>query len=124
MNRIEPNLLLALSTTLSMALLISSAILFGAEGHAVKYVVTATVCAVAFVVMNGWWSRRQGLPQTPMIRRDAPSTAAWSALFPAMLILGAAIPMLFPGHDYGLLVLICAIWLGLTILSALRARRG
>ena len=41
-----------------------------------------------------------------------------------MVILSAAVPLIFPGHDYGLLVLIASIWLGSTVESALKARQA
>lgn len=123
MKRIEPNLLLAASTGLSFLLLIGSAGLFGAAGQWVKYAILALVCTAAFVGLNGWWSRRMGQPQTPMISPDAPGSAAWASLFPAMLMIGAAVPLFFPGRDLGLLVLIGAVWFGVTVQSALRARR-
>lgn len=122
MNRLEPNLLLAISTGLSLALLIASAVLFGAPGQAVKYVVLAVVACVAFVSLNAWWSRRMRQAQTPMIIPGAHGTAAWAGLFPAIIMLGAGVPLVFPGHDHGLLVLVGAIWFGLTVQSAIRAR--
>ena len=55
---------------------------------------------------------------------EAASTAVWASLFPLALILGAAVPVFFPGHDYGLLVIIAAVWFGVTVQSAIKARQA
>ena len=41
-----------------------------------------------------------------------------------MVILSAAIPVFWPGHDYGLLIIIAALWFGVTVESALKARQS
>ena len=41
-----------------------------------------------------------------------------------VLLLVAAVPVFWPGPDYGLLVLIAEIWFGTTVESALKARRA
>ena len=115
MKRIEPNLLLALTTGVAVALLITTASVFGEPGSGLKYVLLALV---------GFWSRRRGWNRPPMIHAEAASTAVWASLFPLMVILSAAVPLIFPGHDYGLLVLIASIWLGSTVESALKARQA
>lgn len=124
MNRLEPNTLLAISTAVALALLLTTASVFGAPGNGLKYVIVAVVCSVLFVSLNGWMLRlmKRPAPQ-PMIRADAPSTAAWASLFPLLVMIAAAIPVFFPGHDYGLLVLIAAIWFAVTADSAIRAQR-
>jgi hypothetical protein len=48
--------------------------------------------------------------------------AAWASLFPMVVILCAAIPVFWPGPDYGLLIIIAAVWFGVTVESALKAR--
>lgn len=123
MKRIEPNLLLAAAAALPLALLVLTATVFGAPGQGVKYAVIAVVCPVAFVLLNGLM--RRGKPgRPPMIHPEAPSTIVWAALFPGLIMLMALIPALFPGHDYGLLVLIAGIFMGLTLESAWKARRS
>lgn len=47
-----------------------------------------------------------------------------AGLFPMLLILAAGIPILWPGHDYGLLIIIAAVWFGVTAESAVKARRA
>lgn len=124
MKRIEPNLLLALATAVPLALLVATASLFGEPGHTLKYVLLAAACSAGFVVFNGMMSRRMGLQRPPMIHPEAASTAVWASLFPLALIFGAAVPVFFPGHDYGLLVIIGAVWFGVTVQSAVKARQA
>lgn len=125
MNRIEPNRLLAASTGVALLLLIMTASLFGEPGHTMKYVVSAAICAVLFVALNGWMARIMKRPSPqPMIRTGSPSTAVWAGLFPLLLIAAAAAPVFLPGQDYGLLIIIAAVWFGVTVDSAIRASRA
>ena len=124
MKRIEPNLLLALATAVPLALLVATASLFGEPGNTLKYVLMAVLCSVLFVVLNGMLAKRMGTQRPPMIHPEAASTAAWASLFPMMVIMSAAIPVFWPGHDYGLLVIIASLWFGLTVESALKARQA
>lgn len=124
MIRIEPNLLLAVTTGVAVALLVTTASVFGEQGQAMKYIILVGLCSAGFVVLNGLWSRRLNLRRPPMVHAGAASTAVWASLFPLMVILAAAVPLVFPGHDYGLLVIIAAVWLGVTVESALKARQA
>ena len=124
MKRIEPNLLLALATAVPLALLVATASLFGEPGKMLKYVLLAVACSAGFVVFNGMMAKRMGTQRPPMIHPEAASTAIWASLFPLLLILGAAIPVFFPGFDYGLLVVIGSIWFGVTVESAIKARQA
>nr|WP_316628268.1 hypothetical protein [uncultured Brevundimonas sp.] len=124
MNRIEPNALLALSTGVALALLVMTASVFGAPGNTLKYVLSAVICAGAFVLLNGRMARMMKRPAVrPMIDADAPGTAVWSGLFPLMVIAMACAPVFFAGHDYGLLVIIASVVFGATVDSAVRANR-
>ncbi len=123
MKRIEPNLLLALTTAIPLILLIATATLFGAPGQLLKYVVIAVVVPAAFIPMNAVMRAKMGWVRPPMIHPDAASTAVWASLFPALIILAAGAPLVFPGHDYGLLIIIAAIFFALTVESAIKARR-
>ena len=124
MKRIEPNLLLALATAVPLALLVATASLFGEPGNTSKYVLMAVLCSILFVVLNGLLAKRMGSQRPPMIHPEAASTAVWASLFPLLLIFAAAIPVFFPGHDYGLLIVIGSIWFGVTVESALKARQA
>lgn len=124
MKRIEPNLLLAITTAVPLALLVATASLFGEPGNTLKYVLMAVLCSILFVVLNGVLSKRMGTQRPPMIHPEAASTAVWASLFPLLLILAAAVPVFFPGFDYGLLIVIGSIWFGVTVESALKARQA
>ena len=124
MKRIEPNLLLALATAVPLALLVATASLFGEPGNTLKYVLMAVLCSILFVVLNGMLAKRMGTQRPPMIHPEAASTAAWASLFPLALIFAAAVPVFFPGHDYGLLIIIGAVWFGVTVQSAIKARHA
>lgn len=124
MKRIEPNLLLAVATAIPLILLIATATLFGAPGQLVKYVMIALIVPLAFVPMNAVMRAKMGWVRPPMIHPEAASTAVWASLFPALIILAAGVPLVFPGHDYGLLVIIAAIFFALTVESAIKAARA
>lgn len=124
MKRIEPNLLLALATAVPLALLVATASLFGEPGNTLKYVLLAVICTALFVVFNGMMTKRMGTQRPPMIHPEAASTAVWASLFPLLLIFAAAVPVFFPGFDYGLLVIIGTVWFGVTVESAIKARQA
>ena len=122
--RLEPNLLLSISTGIALVLLIMTAALFGEPGGAVKYPIIAAVCVIAFVAGNSILARRMGRVTPPMVHPDAPATAAWSSIFPLLVILFAGVPLIWSGHDYGLLIIIAAVIFGLTVESAVKARKA
>lgn len=124
MKRIEPNLLLAVATAIPLILLIATATLFGTPGQLVKYLAIAIIVPSAFVPLNGMMARRMGMQRPPMIHPEAASTAVWASLFPALIILAAGVPLVFPGHDYGLLIIIAAVFFGGTVESAVKAARA
>jgi len=124
LKRIEPNLLLAVATAIPLILLIATATLFGEPGQLLKYVVVAVIVPVAFVPMNAIMRAKMGWVRPPMIHPQAASTAVWASLFPALIILAAGIPLVFPGHDYGLLIIIAAVFFAGTVESAIKAARA
>ena len=124
MKRIEPNLLLAIATAIPMTLLVMTASMFGEPGNEVKYVLLAILCTAAFVSLNGIMAKRMGKVRPALIHAEAPSTVVWAAIFPAIIMICAAIPFFFPGHDYGLLLIIASILFGGTVESALKARKA
>jgi hypothetical protein len=123
LNRLEPNLLLAVTTGFALVLLTLTVSVYGA-GEPVRNLVLVVICASGFILLNPILQRMMKVaPRPPMIHPDAPGTAAWAALFPMMIIASAAVPVFWPGRDYGLLVIIASIWFGLTAESAMKARR-
>jgi len=121
LKRLDANQLLALSTGFALIVLVLAAAINAPEGRALRYPVLGVVCSVAYVVLNSLWARRTGIRRPPMIHQDSPGTAVWSSLFPLGILIAAAVPFLFPGVDFGLLVIIGAIFFGVTMESAIRA---
>ncbi len=122
MKRFEPNLLLAVTCAVTLALLLLTASVFGEPGGAIKYPLMAAICIIAFVIGNGLIQQRTKRVTPPMIAFDNPRSAAWAGLFPMVLMFLAGVPVFWPGHGYGLLVIIGAVMTGLTVESALKAR--
>lgn len=124
MKRFEPNLLLALSTGLALILVVVTTSFYGASVQLARNLLLAGICSIGFVLLNPLLQRRmKSRPRPPMIHRDSPGTAAWAGLFPMGVILAAAVPIFWPGHDYGLLIIIAAVWFGVTLESAIKASR-
>lgn len=122
MKRLEPNLLLAVTTGFALILVTLTASVYGA-GSPLRNLLMAVICSGGFVLLNPVLTRMmKGPPRPPMIHPDSPGTAAWAAVFPMVVIACAAIPVFWPGPDYGLLVIIAAVWFGVTVESALKAR--
>jgi hypothetical protein len=124
LKRIEPNLLLAISTTISLLLLLLTAVIYGEAGGAgeIKYPLMAAICVVGYVVANALMQRQMKRVTPPMIHADKPSTAAMAGVFPLIIMLLAAVPVFWSGHDYGLLVIIASVLTGGAIESAIKAR--
>lgn len=121
---LEPNLLLAIATAIPLTLLVMTASLFGEPGQELKYGIMAILCTLAFVVLNGILAKRAGRVRPALIHPDAASTAVWASIFPMVIILMAAGPVFFPGHDYGLLIIIGSIIFGGTVESAIKANKA
>lgn len=125
MNRLEPNALLALSTALALTLLVITTAVFGAPDQLIRNGVLALVSASGFVLLSPLLLKVMKLPpRPPLIDPGAPATAPWAAIYPLLLLAAAVIPLLWPGHNYGLLVVIAGVWCGATVDSALKARRA
>ena len=123
MKRFEPNLLLAVSTACALVLVLLTIHVFGAPGQDLRNILLVVICTGGFVLLNPVLLRLMKItPRPPLIHADSPATLLWAALFPAAIILAATVPLFWPGQDYGLLVLVAAIWFGATVESALKAR--
>lgn len=124
MKRIEPNLLLALSCLLTLSLVMLTGAMFGEPGGALKYPLMAAIVIIAFVIGNGLMQRRMGRETPPLISLDMPQTAVWAGILPLVLMAFAAIPVFWPGHDYGLLIIIGSVMSGVAVESAIKARKA
>lgn len=123
MSRIEPNLLLALSTGLALVLMIMTASLYGEPGQGLRYAGTAAVCAGLFVPLNGLLMKQMQRKTPPLISPGLPLATLLAGGMPLLVIIGAAIPVFFPGHNYGLLIIIGAVIFGSTVESAYKAAK-
>ncbi|GEM_PF-244882 len=124
MKRIDPNVLLAVSTLFSLAVLVMSATIFGPADPPWRYVATAAVVTVAFLALQPFVPRFMKMKKGPLITREAPDTALWAAIYPGLIMLAAVLPPLFPGVSFGLAVVIGGVILGSTIESAILSLRG
>lgn len=123
MKRIDPNVLLAVTTLFAVALLVMSATIFGPADPPWRYVATAAVVTVVFLALQPFVPRFMKLKKGPLVIAEAPSSAVWAAIYPGLIILAAALPPLFPGVSFGLAVVIAAVFLGSTIESAILSLR-
>ena len=123
MKRLEPNLLLAVTTGFALVLVTLTVSVYGA-GEPLRNLVLAVICAAGFVLLNPILMRTmKSPPRPPLIHPDSRGMTALAGLFPMVVIVCAAIPVFWPGPDYGLLIIIAAVWFGVTVESALKARR-
>ena len=124
MKRLEPNLLLAITTGFALVLVTLTASVYGA-GAPLRNLLLAVTCSGGFVLLNPMLMRPMKSPARPaLIHPDSRGVTTWASLFPMVVILCAAVPVFWPGPDYGLLIIIAAVWFGVTVESALKARRG
>jgi len=123
LKRLEPNLLLAITTGFALVLLTVTASVYGA-GEPLRNLLLAVICSGGFVLLNPILMRTMKSPvRPPLIHPDSRGMTAWASLFPMVVILCAAVPVFWPGPDYGLMIIIAAVWFGVTVESALKARR-
>lgn len=123
MKRLEPNLLLAITTGCALLLVVITATVYGSPVSLIRNPLLAIICAGGFVLLNPVMMRMMKIaPRPPLVHPDSRGTAAWATIFPMLVIFAAAVPVFMPGPDYGLLVIIAAVWFGATVESALKAR--
>ena len=124
MKRLEPNALLAISTAFALLLVLLTTSVYGPPEAAIRNPLMAIICAGGFLLLNPIMLRVMKItPRPPLIHPDSPSSLLWAGLFPMLVICAAAIPVFWPGHDYGLVVIIASVWFAATVESALKARR-
>lgn len=118
------NTLLALTTLMATAFVVLASSLGAGMEYFGRYALMAVACAGAYVVFNPMLDRllkRQ--PTLPLISREAPQTTFWAMGIPVLVLLIACLPLFRPGYDYGLAVIIASVLLGVTVVSALKARK-
>lgn len=124
MKRLEPNALLAATTVIALMFVVACASLVAPPERVLKYVALAFVAPLAFIALNAFMLKRRNRRPRVLIDPQAPGTAIWAGLFPGMVMASAVLPLLAPRADFGLMILIAGIYTGVTIESALQARRA
>lgn len=119
----EPNLVLAFSTAMALTLLVVTAGVFGRPDFLVRYAVIALGFSAGYVALNSWIERRAAAPPPPMIPERVKGFPLAMAI-PALILGFAAVPVLLPGRDVALLVIIATVLFGLTARSAMRVKRA
>lgn len=117
------NLLLAVVTGLSLAALVAAATFAGPPDVGWRFVYLAPATVLVYLLVSRTLLRAK-TPRPPLIQPGAPATV-WMALILPLIILACAVGALaWPGHDFGVPVIMGAVWFGLTVDSALRARKA
>jgi cytochrome bd-type quinol oxidase subunit 2 len=113
-----PNVLLAVTSVLALFLVAFSAISTATAEKAPVYLACALFSALGFIVLNGLWMHSRKRRPKPLIDRAAPVTLIMAMVFPMAIILSAALPLIAPNGDYGLMLIMAGVWTGLTLQSA------
>jgi len=123
LKRFEPNLLLAVTTAFALGLMVMAASLSASTLTALKYVGLAVACSAGFVLLNkAFMAARKRKPRV-LITPENPAVMILAAVFPIVVLLSSVLPLLAPRADYGFMIIIAAVFTGLTAESALEARR-
>ena len=121
--KVEPNLVLAFSTGMALTLLVLTGGVFGRPDFQVRYAVMALGFTLGYVVLNTILERRAPAPPPPMIPVRVVGIPIAMAI-PVMILTFAFVPVLLPGRDVALLVIIGTVLFGVTIRSAMRVKRA
>ena len=121
MRGLEPNLLLALSTGLALLLLVLTAGTYGRPEFMIRYLTMAFGFSACYVALNTLIERRSPAPPLPMIPRDVVGIP-WAMVIPVATLAAAAVPVILPGRDLALVIIVATVFFGLTVRSAMRAR--
>jgi hypothetical protein len=117
------NLLLAVVTGLSLAALVAAATFAAPPGHEKRFVYLAPATVLIYLLVSRFLAKAIP-PRPPLIMPGAPATMWFAVILPLIIILCAVAATVLPGRDFGVLVIMGAVWFGLTIDSALRARKA
>jgi hypothetical protein len=116
------NLLLAVVTGVSLAALVAAATYAAPPGHEKRFVYLAPATVLVYLLVSRFLARAAA-PRPPLIQPGAPVTMWMALILPLIIIACAVAAMIWPGQDFGVLVIMGAVWFGLTIDSAVRARK-
>lgn len=117
----EPNLVLAFSTGMALTLLVLTAGVFGRPDFLMRYVLMAIGFSALYVGLNTWLERRAPVPPPPIIPARVIGLPL-AMVIPVLVLTFSAVPVILPGQDVALLVIIGTVLFGLTVRSAMRVR--
>lgn len=119
--KVESNLILAFSTGMALTLLVLTAGVFGRPDFLVRYVLMAIGFSALYVGLNTWLERRAAVPPPPIIPARVVGLPL-AMVIPVLVLTFSAVPVILPGQDVALLVIIGTVLFGLTVRSAMRVR--
>ncbi len=119
--KVESNLILAFSTGMALTLLVLTAGVFGRPDFLVRYVLMAIGFSALYVGLNTWLERRAAVPPPPIIPAQVVGLPL-AMVIPVLVLTFSAVPVILPGQDVALLVIIGTVLFGLTVRSAMRVR--
>ncbi len=109
----EVNLLVALSTGFALALLVVTATVFAPPHLTWRYVALAPAVLLVYLLLKRVLLKGK-FPRRPLVDPESPISIGLSGFLPLIILLCAGAAALWPA-DYGLAVILGAIWFGLTI---------
>jgi hypothetical protein len=116
-------MILAITTAFALMLMVVTASLYASTTTTLKYVGLAIACSAGFVLLNkAFMAARKRKPRV-LISAEHPGVVILAAIFPLVVLLSSVLPLLAPTADYGFMIIIAAVFTGLTAESALEARR-
>ena len=121
--KVESNLILAFSTGMALTLLVLTAGVFGRPDFLERYVLMTMGFSALYVGLNTWLERRAAVPPPPIIPERVIGLPL-AMIIPALVLTFSAVPVILPGQDVALLVIIGTVLFGLTVRSAMRVKRA
>jgi hypothetical protein len=119
LKRLDANVLLAVTTLSSFILLIMTATVFAPSEPWWRYGLMGLITVLAYSLMSPMLERLMKREAQPLVSPEAPSSLAWSAIYPGVILLAALAPIVWTGIDYGLVLIVAGVWFGTTLRSAM-----
>jgi uncharacterized membrane protein len=120
--KLDANALLAVTTVLALTLIVTVACALGPDGVAPKYIGAAAMSVFGFLFLNRLWMISRKRKPKALIQPDQPVTLIMAMTFPLAMVLSAALPLIAPNGDYGIMIIMAGVFTGLAIQSAAAAR--
>lgn len=120
--KLDANALLAVTTVLALTLIVTVACSLGPDGVAPKYIGAAAMSVFGFLFLNRLWMISRKRKPKALIQPGQPATLVVALTFPLAMVLSAALPLIAPNGDYGIMIIMAGVFTGLAIQSAAAAR--